>query len=261
MKNRHRTLPWWVPRVGIGSPSWSVILYKMFLHAAEWGHKEAERLICQVCCSSTSETDLEADYSAMDLVRCQTSHKEICNIYHSVFLLRRPLGLPPCEGQQRRRVICNILSSLMSQLHQHRYPATTREGQESKEEWPPIPNRRESYEEVLRVACQRALETAEVLRGDIWRLSWGMRDTPQTCSRSCSRSHAQRRGRSLSRNSGRDHSQSHPRSGSQSSWPRSPSRPPSGRRVTFREPKVELNSEEVWGTTYQKSLFETWKHG
>ena len=46
-----------------------------------------------------------------------------------------------------------------------------------------------------------------------------------------------------SRSCSRACSQSHPQSGSQSRWPRSPSRPPSWRRVTFREPKVEPNSE------------------
>ena len=33
------------PRWELGAPHWSVILHEMFLHAAEWGHKEAERLI------------------------------------------------------------------------------------------------------------------------------------------------------------------------------------------------------------------------
>ena len=122
------------PRWELGAPHWSVILYEMFLHAAEQGHKEAERLIHWGCCGSASEPNLEADYSAMELVGYRTSCKEIHNIYHSVYLLRRPLGLPPCEDQKRRTVIHDILSSLMSWLHWCRYPATTGEGQESKEE-------------------------------------------------------------------------------------------------------------------------------
>ena len=176
----------------------------------------------------------------MELVGYQTSLKEIWDIYHSVYLLRRSLGLSPCGDQWRRGAIFDILSSLTSQLHQHGYPATAGDGQESKEEWLPRPSRRESYEEVFRVACQRALETAEVLQGDIERLSRGMRDAPQTCSRNCSRSHTQSRGRSQSRSHSRAHSQSQP-------WgrrSRSPSRHPSGRRVTFREPEVEPNSKE-----------------
>ena len=147
----------------MGAPHWSVILHEMFLHVAEQGHKEVERLICQGHRGSTSEPDLEAGYFAMELVGYRTSHKEIRNIYHSVYLLRRPLGPPPCGDQWRRTGIHDILSSLTSQFHWHGFPAATGEGQESKEEWLPRPSRRESYEEVLRVAHQRALETTEVL--------------------------------------------------------------------------------------------------
>ena len=34
------------PKWELGAPHQSVILHKMFLHAAEQGQKEAERLIC-----------------------------------------------------------------------------------------------------------------------------------------------------------------------------------------------------------------------
>ena len=33
----------------LGTPHQSIILHKMFLHAAEQGQKEAERLVCQGC--------------------------------------------------------------------------------------------------------------------------------------------------------------------------------------------------------------------
>ena len=65
------------PMWELGAPHWSVILHKMVPHAAEQGHKEAERLICWGCQGSTSEPDLEADYSAMELVGYWTSHKEM----------------------------------------------------------------------------------------------------------------------------------------------------------------------------------------
>ena len=115
-----------------------------------------------------SRPNLEVDQSAMELVGYQSSHKEIWDIYHSVYLLRRSQGLPPGPKDE-------CLSRL---------------------------SRRELYEEALKVAHQRALETAEVLRSDIERLSQGMRDVPQTCSRSHSRS--------CSRSHGRSHSKSHP---------------------------------------------------
>ena len=107
----------------------------------------------------------------MEQVGYWTSHKEIWDIYHSVYLLRRSPVLPPCGTQWRGRVIHDILSSLTIWLHRQGYPATTREGQGSKDEWLPRFGRRESYEQALKVACQRVLETAEVLRSHIERLS------------------------------------------------------------------------------------------
>ena len=96
----------------------------------------------------------------MELVGYQTSCKEIWDIYHSFYLLRKSPGLPSCGAQQRGRAICDILSSLTGQLYWWVYPATTREAQGSKDEWLPRLSRRESYEEAHKVACQRVLETA-----------------------------------------------------------------------------------------------------
>ena len=158
------------PRWELGAPHWSVILHKMFLHAAEWGQKEVERLICWGCRGSASEPDLGVGQSAMELVGYWTSCKEIWDIYHSVYLLRRSPGLLPCWAQWRRKVICNILSSLTSWLHRQG------EGLGPKYEWLPRLSRRGSYEEALKVANQRVLETVEVLRSNIQRLSqgWGI---------------------------------------------------------------------------------------
>ena len=168
------------PRWELGAPHWSIILHEMFLHTAEWGQKEAERLLWQGCQGSASEPDLGVGLSAMELVGYQISCKEIWDIYHSVYFLRRSPGLLPCGAQQRGRVICNILSSLMSWLHRQGYPATTWEGRGSKNEWLPRLSRRESYEEALKVAHQRALETAYVseviLRG--WPEGWGTYHEP-----------------------------------------------------------------------------------
>ena len=231
------------PRWELGAPHWSIILHKMFLHAAEQGQKEAEKLIHWGCQGSASEPDLGAGQSAMELVGYWTSHKEIWDIYHSVYWLRRSPGLPPCGAQQRGRVIHDILSSLTSQLHRQGYSATTGENWGYKNEWVPRLSRRESYEEALKVACQRKMETDEVLRSDIERLSWGMSDVPWTHSRSCSRCHtrSQSRSRSHSRSHGRGCSQSCPQSCSWSIWPRSASGSQSRRKVTFQKPEVELD--------------------
>ena len=110
------------PRWGLGAPHWSVILHEMFLHAAEWGQKEAEGFICQGCWGSLPRPDLEADQSTMKLIGYETSHKEIWDLYHSIYLLRRSPGPPPCGLQQRREAIQDILSSLRNQLHWWVYP-------------------------------------------------------------------------------------------------------------------------------------------
>ena len=159
------------PRWELGTPHQSVILHEMFLHTAERGWKEVECMVHLGCQGSTSEPNPEAGHSTMELVGYQTSCKEISDINQSVCLLRRPLGLPSCGDQLRRRTICNILSSFKDQLHRHRYPAATREDPESEEEWQPRLNRQEPYEEALRVAHQRVLDTTEALRGDIERPS------------------------------------------------------------------------------------------
>ena len=117
----------------------------------------------------------------MELVGYQTSHKEIQDIYHSVYLLRRCPGLPPCGSQWRREVIHDILSSLRSQLHQWMYPTAAKEARWPVDEHQSRPRRRDSYEEALweiRAAYQRLLVAAKVLKSDIERLSRGMRDAP-----------------------------------------------------------------------------------
>ena len=58
----------------------------MFLHATKQGQKEVERPIYQGCQGSVWRPDLEVDQSAMELMGYQTSHKEIRDIYHSLYL-------------------------------------------------------------------------------------------------------------------------------------------------------------------------------
>ena len=81
------------PRWELGAPHWSVILHEMILHATKQGQKEVERLICWGHQGSISRPHLEVDQSAVELVEYWTSHKEIWDIYHSVYLLRRSTGL------------------------------------------------------------------------------------------------------------------------------------------------------------------------
>ena len=109
--------PWW----GLGTPHWAVILHEMFLHAEGWGQKEAERMCHHGCQSSIPEPNPKVDQSAMELVGYQMSRKEIRDVYHSVYLLRRPPGSPSCGESRRRRVIQDILSSLQTQLQMWTY--------------------------------------------------------------------------------------------------------------------------------------------
>ena len=74
---------------------------------------------------SICEPDPGADQSAMELVGYCMSQKEMRDIYHSVYLLRRSLGFPSCGEWQRRMTIQDILSSLMDQLHRQAYPTAT----------------------------------------------------------------------------------------------------------------------------------------
>ena len=46
------------------------------------------------CWSSILEPNPGADQSAMELMGYQTSRKEIRDVYHSVYLLKRSLGSP-----------------------------------------------------------------------------------------------------------------------------------------------------------------------
>ena len=128
-------------------------------------------MFCWGCWGSTLGPNPQVGPSAIELVGYWTSHKEIRDIYQSVYLLQRLPGLPSCGNQLRRRMIQDICSSLKDQMHMHGYPATTGEGPESEEEQQPRLNRWEPYEEALRAAHKRALDTAKALQGDIERLS------------------------------------------------------------------------------------------
>ena len=132
----------------------------------------------------------------MKLVGYWTSHKEIRDLYHSVYLLRRSPGPPPCGPQQRKEAIQDILSSLRNCLHRWVYP-TTSEGDAqgaATESQSRSRRRKDPHEEALweaRVAHQRALVATQVLESNIERLSQGLRDVQCTCSCGLSSSHPQ----------------------------------------------------------------------
>ena len=201
----------------------------MFLHATKQGQEEVERLIWWGHWQSLPRPNPEADVPTIKLVGYQTSHKEIRDLYHIIYLLRRLPGPPPCGPWQRKEAIWDILSFLRNWLHRWGYPATSKEdAPEPAAEPQSRPRRRENlHGEALweaREAHQWALKVAYALESDIERLSQqaGMHKTPHSHSRSSSWPWSQ----SLDR---------HPRSSSRY-W--------LDRRVTFWELEIEPDPSE-----------------
>ena len=111
------------PRWNLGSPHRSVILHEMFLHAESPGHKEAECMCCRGCQSCVREPNSEEDQSALRLIGYHTSHKELRDVYYSVYSLNRVPGFPSCGEVKRMRAIQEILSLLQERL-QKQTPST-----------------------------------------------------------------------------------------------------------------------------------------
>ena len=248
------------PEWGLGTPHWSIILHEMFLHAANRGQKEAECMVCWGHQGSVYDSDSEADQSAMELVGYHMSWKEIRDVYQSIYLLWRAPGLPPCGTQPRRKAIQDILSSLKSQLQRHGHSTTTGDWEPQEEEQVRL-NWQGSYEEALRAACQRVLDTAKALKSNIERLSQRRRDRSWTHSQNCSWSRSCSRTRSQSRSHSRAWSQNHSQSSTRNVHPVSPDGPLSRRRVTFRNLKVEMSSKrdaKDYSTEPSVSDVDTW---
>ena len=179
----------------------------------------------------------------MELVGYCTSHKEIKDIYQSIYLLQRAPGLPSCRHRLRRKAIQDILSSLKGRLHRHGHSTTARDLELQEKEqfrW----NLWGSYKEALRAAHQRVLDTAEALKSDIERLSW-RRNRLWTHSRTHFLTHSWSRSHSRTRSHSRSHSRACSQNCSQGSTQnvctRSPDGPPPGRRVNFRNPNAEMS--------------------
>ena len=240
--------PWW----GLGTPHQTVILHEMFLHAAEWRWKEAEHMCCWGHQSNIPEPSPKADQSAMELVGYWTSRREIKDVNHSMYLLRRSLGSPSCGQSRRRRAIQDILSSLQTQLQRQTYFVEAEDLGAQGGEWvgsDPL----WSYEAALQANHHKALETTEALQDDLERLnnkhrerSWvcsQSRSRPRTRSGSQPRTRSQSQPRTQSRNWSRDHSrgqvrtcsQSRPHADHQCVWSQSLGKPQS-RRVSFCDP-------------------------
>ena len=155
----------------------------MYLHTAGQGQKDAEHMCSQGCQSNIPEPNPKADQSTMELVGYQTSRKEIRDVYHGVYLLRRSPGSPSCGESRRRRAIQDILSSLQTQLQRWTYSTKAKDLGAHGWGWvgsdPPW-----SYEVVLWATCQKALETAKALWSDLERLNDEHKGRSPVCSQS-----------------------------------------------------------------------------
>ena len=163
-------------RWNIGSPHQSVILHKMFLHAASQGWKEAERMCHWGHQGSVRVPNSEADQSALHLIGYHTSRKELRDVYHSVYLLNRAPGFPSCGEVKRRRAIQEILSSLQNRTS----PAEAGDAPGNERESAPL----QTYEAALWVAHQKVVETAAALQSNLDRLDNELRGRPWAHSQS-----------------------------------------------------------------------------
>ena len=243
------------PQWELGTPHQTVILHEMFLHAAEWGWKEAECMCHWGHQSHILEPDPEADQSAMELVGYQMSRREMQDIHHSMYLLQRCPGSSSCGALTRRRAIQDILSSLQTQLQRQTSSAKTEgPGAHGRERVGTEPS--QSYEGVLWAAHQKAVETAKALHSDLERLDDEHRGRSPVCSQnrshhrtrsgSCSRTQLGSHPREQSRDQSRDQSrgwvrtcsESHPHADHRCMWSQSLDKP-QNRRVSFCDPEDE----------------------
>ena len=84
----------------------------MFIHAAESGQKEAERIICCSCWQVLPKLDPEVHVPTMPLVGYQASSEEIRDLYWQVYMLKRLPGPPPCGPERAQKITKDIMFSL-----------------------------------------------------------------------------------------------------------------------------------------------------
>ena len=92
-------LPNKYPQWDVGGLHHPFIFQHMFIHAAESGWREAERLIHCGCWQGLPRLDCRADVSAIQLVWYWMSREEIGDLYCQVYKLRRLPGPPLCRSE------------------------------------------------------------------------------------------------------------------------------------------------------------------
>ena len=126
---RWQTILGWVSQMGCGGSALPLILQRMLMHAAEEGQKEAERFLWWDYWHTLPRLNPEVDVPAVQIVGYLTSQKEIWDLYHKVYLLRRLAGPLPCGSSQMEGAIQDILSSIRNYLHRQEGNAMLEESQ------------------------------------------------------------------------------------------------------------------------------------
>ena len=105
------------------------------------------------------EPSTEEDQSALHIIGYHTSRKELRDVYHSVYLLNRPLGSPSCGEVKQKRAIQEILSLLWERLQRQTSSADAEDAPKNKMGLASSP----TYEAALQEVCHKVMETAASL--------------------------------------------------------------------------------------------------
>ena len=144
-----------------------------------------------MCCrghqSCVREPNSKEDQSALHLIGYHTSHKELRDVYYSIYSFNRALGFPSCGEVKRMRVIREILSLLQERLQRWTPSAEAKDVPEHKMGSIPPP----TYEAVLQDVHHKVIQTAANLQNDLDRLDSELQGRSQTCSPSITRNRMQ----------------------------------------------------------------------
>ena len=201
---------------------------------------------------SLPRLDPEVDAPAIKLVGYWTSCKEIRDLYHDIYLLRRSNSPPPCRPQQRKEATQDILSSLRSHLHRWGFTTMLEEDQQGAATATPYQSASGSPDLGPgrgKTCTMRPSKRPERLTSGHWRLptcwniilrglSQGVEGAQYQCSHGCSSSHPWSRSLGRCERSLDKHERSLDRHERSSSWHRLK------RWVTFWDPEVESDSSE-----------------
>ena len=176
------------------SPHHLVMLYKMFMHAADKGRKEVEWTVCWGCQQELPKLDPEADVPTIQLVDPQTMRDEIQSLYLEVYKQQRLPGSPPREPELTEEVASSF-EDHQGQKKEETSGAIARpwptDAQPMRSRTPGRGRRETSVERsfaMVREAHQKMLATGAALEGEIERLSCSLpQSQPEVSARSKSR--------------------------------------------------------------------------